>query len=352
MRRELNLLTAILLLFSVACSGRSVSDNTRQGGLETGMVIPDVRCTSYPSYSYAVYLPKGYKEGSKATVFLAFDPGGHGTFPVNRYKDLAEKYGFILMGSNDSRNGLPIEQVGRIADALFSEMTTRFHADSTRIYLTGFSGGARVSCFTGMFSHKVRGVIGCGAGLPESTRQHQWTFDYFVLTGEADPNLSEVILQDQELTQAGWKHQLMVIPGGHAWPPVAMMEKAVLWMRGELPSIPQPTVSLSTYYEIDKEAGIQAEIISRFLTGDTLWMKKEIRRLQSQTERPKTRNDSLMAKRVIAFLGLMSWSNATAQLNRDLLDQAYRSLTIYRMVEQENPAVDSLFKVYYQKRKH
>ena len=46
----------------------------------------------------------------------------------------------------------------------------------------------------------------------------------------------------------------------------------------------------------------------------------------------------------------MSWSKSTAQLSQGLLDQAYRSLTIYRLVEPENPAVDSLFNIYYRKR--
>jgi predicted esterase len=351
MKHGLHILVAAQLLLSAACSGHAGSGNPRQGGLEAGKVIPDIKCKTDPSVSYSLYLPSTYTEGKTVPVFLAFDPMARGTYPVNRYKELAEKYGFILMGSNDSRNGMPMQQLGQISEALFAEMRTRFDADSTRIYLTGFSGGARVACIIGMFGNKVQGVIGCGAGLPETDRQHLKTFRYFVIAGEADPNLSEVIMQDQALTQAGWNHQLMVIPGGHEWPPVAGMDQAVRWMRGELPPLPQPSVPLAKYYEIDKEAGYQTEIINHFILGDTLWMKKEIKKLQGQTEHPAARNDSLIAKRLIAFLGLMSWSRSTDQLNRNLLDQAFRSLTMYRMVEPENPAVDSLFRIYYQKRK-
>jgi predicted esterase len=351
MKHGLNIVLAILILFSGSCSGRAGSENSRQGGLETGKVIPDVKCAGNPSYTYSLYLPTTYTEGKLLTVLLAFDPSAKGTFPVTAYHELAEKYDFILMGSNDSHNGQSMQDIGRIAEALLSEARSRFNADSSRIILTGFSGGARVASIIGMFGDKVKGVIGCGAGFPETNQQHRHTFDYYAISGEADPNLSEVILQDQALTQAGWKHQLMVIRGGHEWPPAAEMEKAVQWMNGELSPIPEPDIPLATYYETDKEAGLQTEIMTRFILGDTLWMKKEIKKLKSQSEHPKTRSDSLMAKRLIAFLGLISWSKSTYQLNQKLLDQAYRSLVMYRMVEPDNPAVDSLFNIYYQERK-
>lgn len=351
MKRRLNIFLVTLFLLGGSCSGRAGSEYKRQGGLETGKVIPDVKCSGYPSYSYSLYLPTSYTEGKVLPVLLAFDPGAKGNYPVTKYYELAEKYGFILMGSNDSHNGQSMQDIGRIAEALLSDARGRFLADSTRIFLTGFSGGARVSCIIGMFGDKVKGVIGCGAGIPETEQQHQYTFDYFVIAGEADLNLSEVIVQDQALTQAGWRHQLLVIPGGHAWPPADQMEKAVRWMRGELAPLQEPAVPLATFYQIDKETELQTEIINHFILGDTLWMKREIKKLRTQSEHPKTRSDSLMAKRLIAFLGMISWSKSTNQLNQKLLDQAYRSLVIYRMVEPENPAVDSLFRIYYQERK-
>jgi hypothetical protein len=350
MRCRLNRLSVLLLIFLLACTGRAGSGNNRQGGLATGQVIPDIKCRDYPSYSYSLYLPKGYTETERLPVYVAFDPGSKGILPVTRYSELAEKYRFILVGSNDSRNGLPPEQTIRIAKALISEVQSRFGADPTRIFLTGFSGGARVSCFVGMSVSKVQGVIGCGAGLQETDQQPVHSFRYFVIAGEADPNLAEVIIQDQLLSQAGWDHRLMIIPGGHAWPPPAEMEKAILWMRGELPPLPVEDRRLADFYEIDRETALRNTLLTHFISGDTTWMKREIRKLKEQSHNAKSTNDSLIAKRLLGFLGLMSWSNSTAQLNNGLLDRAYLSLTIYRMTEPENPAVDSLFNVYYQKR--
>jgi predicted esterase len=351
MSRGLHILLAGSILLTSSCSGQSGPESRRQGGLETGKVIPEVKCASDPSCTYALYLPAGYREGDSSMVVIAFDPSARGILPVTRYQSLAGKYGFVLMGSNDSRNGQQMDAVGRIGEALVSEAKSRFRATPDKIILTGFSGGARVASIIGLFGEPVKGVIGCGAGFPETEQQPQFIFDYFVIAGESDPNLSEVIFQDKALTEAGWKHQLMVIPGGHQWPPAAEMEKAVLWMRGELPPLPRPVIPLEEYYEIGKEAEQQSLLMTKFLLGDTLWMKKEVQKLRARAAHPKTRNDSLIAERLIAFLGIMSWSKSTGQLNQGLLDQAYRSLVIYRIVEPENPAVDSLFNVYYQQRK-
>jgi len=152
------------------------------------------------------------------------------------------------------------------------------------------------------------------------------------------------------LTKSGWKHQLLVIPGGHEWPPAPEMEKAVRWMRGELPPVPAPAVPLETYYKTDQETVLQKEIMNHFMQGDTVWMEKQVRTLRNQSEHAKNITDSLMARRLIAFLGIMAWSTSTRQLNGRQLDQAYRSLVMYRMVEPGNPAVYSLFSIYYQAR--
>src|SRR5512138_1278052 len=113
MRSGINIILAVLLLLSTACSGNAGSGKARQGGLETGKVIPDVRCVSNPQFSYSVYLPTTYTDGQTVQVFLAFDPSARGSYPVSLYKELAEKYSFILVGSNDSRNGLSADQLGQ-----------------------------------------------------------------------------------------------------------------------------------------------------------------------------------------------------------------------------------------------
>src|SRR5438552_19004603 len=71
----------------------------------TGQVIPDINCAADASQSYALYLPTNYDTARAWPVIFAFDPGARGRVPVERYQAAAEKYGYIVAGSNNSRNG-------------------------------------------------------------------------------------------------------------------------------------------------------------------------------------------------------------------------------------------------------
>ena len=73
--------------------------------LPRGETIPDVRCADDALQGYALYLPSCYTADREWPVIFAFDPGGRGLNPVERYKKAAEKYGYIVAGSNNSRNG-------------------------------------------------------------------------------------------------------------------------------------------------------------------------------------------------------------------------------------------------------
>src|SRR5262245_5494578 len=116
--------------------------------LAKGQVIPKVVCQSDADQSYALYLPSNYSTGRKWPILYAFDPGARGSVPVERFKVAAEKVGFIVVGSNNSRNG-PWEPTLNAIKAVVKDTQTRFSIDETRIYATGLSGGARVSCTFG-----------------------------------------------------------------------------------------------------------------------------------------------------------------------------------------------------------
>src|SRR5580704_3827412 len=76
-----------------------------QPDLPPGQIIAHVPCAKDATQSYALYLPSNYTPDRAWPVIYAFDPGGRGQNPVTRYQDAAEKYGYIVAGSNNSRNG-------------------------------------------------------------------------------------------------------------------------------------------------------------------------------------------------------------------------------------------------------
>src|SRR5207302_960434 len=54
--------------------------------LPTGQVVPDVACAADSTQSYALYLPHDYNADRAWPVIFAFDPGGRGRVPVERYQ--------------------------------------------------------------------------------------------------------------------------------------------------------------------------------------------------------------------------------------------------------------------------
>ena len=88
-----------------------------------------------------------------------------GAVPVARFKDAAEKYGYIVVGSNNSRNGP--QPLSEIVSDLWADTHARFSIDDQRVYLAGFSGGARVAISVAFWlKDRVAGVIACGGGFP------------------------------------------------------------------------------------------------------------------------------------------------------------------------------------------
>src|SRR3989440_1114153 len=131
--------------------------------LPTGQVVPDVACAADSTQSYALYLPRDYNADRAWPVIFAFDPGGRGRVPVERYQAAAARYGFIVAGSNNSRNGSA--ENARAVVAMTGDVLSRFRADEHRLYLAGMSGGSRVALGVALGSPKdhVAGVIASSA---------------------------------------------------------------------------------------------------------------------------------------------------------------------------------------------
>jgi predicted esterase len=294
---------------------------------------------------YTLYIPSGILPEKKYPVFIAFDPSGNGGLPVAMYQDIAERYRFVLMGSENSRNGQQAADFHRIASAMMNEASSRFQADSSRLYLLGFSGGARVSSLIGLYLTKVQGVVACGAGFPGIDAQPSYTFDFYCLSGDRDFNLTELIDLDRDLENAGWDHKLEIFPGGHHWPDTLSMEHGIDWILGNRIAEPGIKQDFDKIYGTEKEKRYRQEMIRNLYTPDTLWWKSRIANLKEEVRSGKAQ-DTLMARRLLGFVGMMAYSRSSAALQGNDPEQMLRLLTVYRYVEPENPAVDSLFRIY------
>jgi predicted esterase len=219
----LKVIAAFTLALVVTSSARAAET------LAPGVLLERVPLASYPQESYALYLPKGYSPARPAPILYAFDPRARGPVPVERFQAAAEQYGWILAGSNASRNGISVTD---IVTRLWDDTHRRLAIADRRVYMTGFSGGARVASGMGLGARGlVAGVIAFGAGFPGGARAgKEVPFVLFGGAGRDDFNLPEMRQLAADLDEAGVANRLEIWEGGHEWAPAEIGTLSLEWM--------------------------------------------------------------------------------------------------------------------------
>ena len=212
--------TALLALIFVAlCAPAPAAD------LVKGKIVDDVACAADSSQHYALFLPSSYVPEKKWPVILLFDAGGRGRRGVERYQAAAEKYGYILAGSNNSRNG-PMNVSSAAAEAMLKEFTEQYSINPTRIYSGGMSGGARVAMWLALTHDKIAGVFASSAGFPNGFFSTVG-FPLFGSAGTDDFNFQEMRRLDLDLRSP---HRIQYFDGGHTWLPETVATEGIEWM--------------------------------------------------------------------------------------------------------------------------
>lgn len=197
-----------------------------------GQTVDPVTTVAKINQHYALYLPANYSTDRKWPILYGYDARGNGSFVVELFREAAEKYGWIIAASNNTRSDEPYWPNGEAMTALWDDTHQRLALDENRIYATGFSGGSRLAWGLG-FEHakSVAGIIGCSGGIlvdyPPSKNIH---FAYFGTTGVNDFNFQEMLNLDEQLAKLKVPHRLGVFEGGHEWPPQPLATEAVEWL--------------------------------------------------------------------------------------------------------------------------
>ncbi len=185
-----------------------------------GVVLPEVACRGARDCHYALFLPSGYSSERRWPVVLAFAPDARGAVPVELLHPAAERLGYIVVGSNDSRNG-PLEPILHAQEALWKEVRDRFAVAPRRFVAAGFSGGARAALHLALqHEEDFVGVISAGAFFDdEETLPKRCRLAFYGLVGRDDLALDEFNRADSLMTDLAVVHWIEVFAGGHEWPP-------------------------------------------------------------------------------------------------------------------------------------
>ncbi len=404
------ILLSSLLLFSMAsCHNANVRKvNKKQALVDTatfkpGVIYDKVICLGHPGESYALILPPNYVATKKFPVVFFFDAQARGWLPVKRYQSLADSFGFILVASNNSKNGQNAQERNRIIYNFMLDVEQRFSVDPDRIYTGGFSGGARIAAGIGLANKNIAGTIGSAAGFPQMNHIANHRLAYVGVVGNKDFNYLEMKQLFNELEAAHWHHCLLIFDGHHQWPPLQTMKKAFGFiqtdaMRRQLIPINKTEIaSLKKSFERQRTIAIRNKnrllqmqtdrLLVAFLNGLTdvrvyeneirhllnnpvlkqqqqqqLILKKEeqkwqqiyVRALEKQNagwwknalgnlahmmKSAKTPEEKHMVRRLYNYLSLMSYLYADGSLKNNQTTAAGKYLMIYQTVDPKNPEV-------------
>ncbi len=199
---------------------------------EKSRVLDSIPVNANSSENFALYLPGEYSENELSAILFIFDPAGRGRLGVENFIEIAEKYNFILICSNQVKNG-PYETNLAMTERLFEHVFSHFNIDPNRIYTTGFSGGSRLAMTIAVLSGAIQGVVGCGAGFSGNTMYlptQASNFSFAGLVGERDMNYQEMFKATQWLSTIGLPNELFTYEDGHNWPPSEQLMRAFDWM--------------------------------------------------------------------------------------------------------------------------
>jgi dienelactone hydrolase len=221
------LLLLLIVMFSIPALAQSASDSAMQRGTVTGKITVRADATQ----SYAAYLPSSYTPAKKWPIIFCFDPLARGKFAVEHFQAAAEKYGYVVVCSNDSHNGLDPATTQKIVTAYYGDVRERIAVDDIRTYVAGFSGGARLSISVAATCNGcVAGVIAVGAGFPPNLQPAgQQTFAFFGAAGFDDFNFSEMRALHDKFVALPVDFSFHTFAGRHEWMDAATADAALAW---------------------------------------------------------------------------------------------------------------------------
>ena len=254
----------IIWLFCLSIAGFS-----QQKEYEKGKIIDTVLVDKNTGESFSLYLPNIYDSAKLSPLVFIFEPMARGKAGIFPFIKASEEYGYILICSNDSKNG-PYSKNYEIANRLFNKVFSTFNIDEKRIYTSGFSGGARLASSIAILTNQIQGVIACGAGFESkdgivATRQN---FSYAAIVGDRDMNYQEMINTKSFLNKFKVSNELFIFDIKHQWPTQDQVLKAFDWLQLEafkkniLPTNDDQIKKIyTTFYSSAKQYQMKGEMV-------------------------------------------------------------------------------------------
>jgi hypothetical protein len=407
-KTDIFLLTGWLMLLLFTCQP-VLGQGQETPKPKTAVIDKTETCRSNPKHTYQVFVPSVEQGDNQLSMLVLIDPHGDGKLAVNGFKDVAQKYQTVVIGSNLIKNNDPnfIKEL----EELIADVKNRYPVGNI-LFVGGFSGGARMGLAYAT-GHPVKGVLACGA-LAQKEEINSISCKIMCLIGMEDFNFIEAapfVLDPLSMpsnlaieitkTSHDWQKKeqlaeafryllLLVMPPGipaekkkyikdfvaEQKQRIETAEKAGEHLQACLISknmMGNPYFERETNFmdltdelaektgfrnqaaELNKNFQFEAKLRDAYLNAlvknDSAWWNNEIKTLNSKIAEEKNEFSLQTYKRIKGFLGIACYSLSSRFAEEKDAPKLEQVLVVYRMVEPSNSAIPQLLKTLAQLKK-
>lgn len=191
-----------------------------------------------------LYVPNDIPKHKKVPLVMAFSPSGSAQSMINTWREVADKYKWIIIASKEFRNGLA--NTPDIIQNLLIEIDSikeNYPFDNDKMIATGFSGGGMCSYIAASFRKEIIQVVVTNSGRihPELTLARtsplskNFKGKYVVLmVSPTDNNYSQMKIDKRFLRSKGAYTHWIEFQGGHTIAPSQTYLQAAKWIKEQL----------------------------------------------------------------------------------------------------------------------
>ncbi len=200
---------------------------------------PDDWLKEYPEKTtYDLYVPQSYEENQPSGLLLFISPTPR-AMATRRWRDVCDELNLILAAPHASGNKCDTRVRVKIVLDVLDEVRRKYRIDTDRTYLSGFSGGGRMTCKIGFsLPEYFGGLIPIGSAgelrINEAYMRKRVADRLSVafVVGSEDFNFTEVTKwRGPLLESSGVRTKTLVVDGmGHSIPKSPVLIEAVRWL--------------------------------------------------------------------------------------------------------------------------
>jgi hypothetical protein len=352
-------------------------------------------CRSDIKHTYQIFVPSVDSSFKQLPLLVSIDPYGNGKLAVEGFKEAAQKYQAVVVGSNLIKNNDPnyIQEF----DELISDVKNRYPVGNI-LFVGGFSGGARMSLGYAA-NHKVNGVIASGA-LAQTEEIHAISCKIICIIGMDDFNFIEAAPYVLDPMSMPSNLAIEISKASHAWPGKELLQQALGYLvlsvmpPGNLTekrkyvrdfvaeqkqridqlnnsgenlqaallahsmsnsiaferevsflSVTDEITNGANYQkqvdELQKNIQFESQVRNSYYNAltqkDSTWWKPEIELLNSKIKTEKNEFAQQMYVRIKGFMGIVCYSLSSRFTQEKDIPNLEKVLWVYRMVEPKNP---------------